>query len=189
MAIVVNSVTYNVSVVSGDNGTSIADKFRIAVADSVDFIVDALGSGSIVTLISKADSSSATDAYADVNITSAPTTQGIAATTGTRLRRYPVVLEQITAQIATALLFIDQYGVESQDTGKDGQTRMDIIDSMLQKLQGVHESGQRMILFDEVTGAEITTTTVATVSSYPDNTSDVSTTDPTSPQAWMNQVF
>lgn len=53
-----------------------------------------------------------------MNITSAPDTF-VTTTIGTREKRYPVVLEQITAEIATALLFIDEYGVEAQDTGKD----------------------------------------------------------------------
>lgn len=61
----------------------------------------------------------------------------------------------MTTQIATALLFIDIYGVESQDTGKDGAARMAAVNEDLQKLQGVHESGQRIILFDEVTNEEL----------------------------------
>lgn len=99
------------------------------------------------------------------------------------------MIEQITAEIATALLLIDIYGVESQDTGKDGQTRMEIINAVLQKLQGVHESKQRITIFDEVTGAEIAVTSTLDVISYPNNTSETDPTDPTSPHTWMNQEF
>lgn len=189
MAVIINGTTYNVAVTSGAKPSAIADLFRVAAEDSADFIVDPLGFGAIVRIVSKTTSVSKSTAYAEVNITTAATTNGIAATIGTRAQRYPVVLEQLTAEIATALLFIDQYGVESQDTGKDGQTRMDVIDAKLQKLQGVHESGQRMVIFDEVSGAEIAGSTIGAVSSYPNDTSDESTTDPTSPQVWMNQEF
>lgn len=51
------------------------------------------------------------------------------------MKRYTPVIEQITAEIATALLFIDIYGVESEDTGKDGYSRMEVVDAKLQKLQ------------------------------------------------------
>ena len=103
--------------------------------------------------------------------------------------RYPVVLEQITAQIATALLFIDQYGIESQDTGKEGQNRMDSVDAILQKLQGVHESKQRISIFDEVTYAEIATTTLGSTTSYPNETSNANEEDPTAPISFINKVF
>lgn len=54
-----------------------ADKFRIAAADATGFLVDALGSGSVVTIISTADSTSATTAYAQVNVTAATQAEGI----------------------------------------------------------------------------------------------------------------
>lgn len=110
-------------------------------------------------------------------------------TIGTRAKRYPVIVEQYTAEIAAALLFIDQYGVESQNTGKDGKSRMDAVDEQLQKLQGVHESNQRIKIIDEVTHLEIATSTDTNVVSYPNDTSEDSETDPTSPIAYMNKVF
>lgn len=91
--------------------------------------MDAYGFGATVLLISKSLSG-----YSEVDITSAPDTY-ITTTVGTRSIRYTPVIEQITAEIATALLFIDEYGVEAQDTGKDGPTRMEIINATLQKLQ------------------------------------------------------
>ena len=184
-----NSVDYAFSIASGDTANAIADKFRIAAATSADFVTDYIGSGAIVTLISKTTSINQAVGYAEVNISTVTTVNGAAALVGARLRRYPVVIEQTTAEIATALLLIDIYGVESQDTGKDGQTRMEIIDSKLQKLQGVHESGQRINIFDEVTGAEIATTDTLDVISYPNNTSETDPTDPTSPKTWINKEF
>lgn len=81
------------------------------------------------------------------------------------------------------------YGVEAQDSGKDGPTRMDRINETLQKLQGVHESGQSIKIFDEITYAEIAATTRGATVSYPNDTSDDDVDDPTSPKVWMNKVF
>lgn len=189
MAIVVNGTTYNITIEATDTASSAADKFRVAAADSEDFQVDDLGSGAEVLIISLTDSATPTTAYAEVNITSAPTTGGISGAIGTREKRYPLVIEQYTAEIAAALLFIDQYGVESQNTGKDGKTRMDAINEQIQKLQGVHESEQRIKIMDEVTHLEIPVSTDTNVVSYPNDTSEDSDTDPTSPIAYMNKVF
>jgi len=142
-----------------------------------------------VLIISLADSATTAEAYADVNITSVPATVGMGGTIGKRLKRYPLVIEQYTAEIAGALLFIDQYGVESQNTGKDGPTRMDIVNESLQKLQGVHESKQRIKIMDEVTKIEIAASSSDAVTSYPNEASDDDATDPTSPFAYMNKDF
>jgi len=42
MAVVVNTVTYDIAIVATDNASSIADKFRIAAGNSADFLVDDL---------------------------------------------------------------------------------------------------------------------------------------------------
>lgn len=69
LVVVINSVNYTISLVADDNNASVADKFRIAAKDSVDFITDDLGSGPIVTILSRTDSASATTAYAEVDVT------------------------------------------------------------------------------------------------------------------------
>lgn len=90
-----------------------------------------------MNIVSKTNSTtSTTTPYAEVNITSNPTVEGVGTEVSGRTQKYPNVLEQITGQIATALLFIDQYGIESQDTGKDGQNRMDAVDAIIKRLQG-----------------------------------------------------
>lgn len=187
LSIVINWTTYFVSISSGDTSSTVADNFRIACEGSTDFVTDEVWCGTSVLLISKLTSSAS--AYAQVNITSAPDSFGIKTKTGTRLKRYPVIIEQITAEIATSLLFIDQYGIESQNSGKDGQTRMEQINATLQKLQGVHESGQSIRIFDEVTSVEILSSTWTAAVSYPNDTSDTDSIDPTSPKAFMNKVF
>lgn len=187
--IIVNGTTYTLTIAENDTPEIMADKFRIEAALSTDFKVDALGMGATVKIVSKTNSDTLATAYAEVNITDYDTSAWIGAEVSWRTTRYPVVLEQITAQIATALLFIDQYGIESQDTWKDGQTRMDVVDAILQKLQGVHESGQRISFFDEVTFQELTVSPKWETTSYPNDTSDVDPVDPTSPVAYKNKKF
>ena len=181
LVIAINGVNYTVAVTIWETPSQISDNFRVAFDNSSDFITDDLGSGATVLLISQSQLS---DGYAEVNITSAPDTY-ITTTIGTREKRYPVVLEQYTAEIATALIMIDEYGVEAQDTGKDGPTRMDRINETLQKIQGVHESGQSIRLFDD----EISGSTSGATVSYPNDTSETDPSDSTSPKVWMNKVF
>ncbi len=189
LGIIINATTYNISVVSWDTASIIADKFRIATQDSTDFVSDDLWLGTTVLLISTTTSTDSATAYAEVNITTAPDSYWIKTRIWTRKKRFPVMIEQIAAEIATALLFIDQYWIESQDTWKDGPTRMEIINETLQKLQWVHESWQSIRIFDEVTSAEISATTQNSAVSYPNDTSETDTEDPTSPKMFINKVF
>lgn len=186
MAIVINGTTYNIWVVLWDTWNTVADKFRVACESSEDFINDSLWFWSQVLLISK--STDNTTAYWQVNITSAPTTQGISASIWTRQIRYTPFLEQLTSEIATALLFIDIYWIESQDTGKDWINRMEAINETLQKIQGTSDTWQIINLFDEVTKQTLENSTSYTTS-YPNDTSNESTTDSTSSNITMNKVF
>jgi len=77
IAIVINAVTYNITVTEGDTATKVADTFRIACQDSDDFVTDDLGLGTTVQLISNTTSVSIATAYAEVDITSAPDSLGI----------------------------------------------------------------------------------------------------------------
>jgi len=189
MTIVVNWVDYPISIVNWDTPDSAADKFRVAAINSTDFKVDNLGLWEEVTIVSFTDSEDTVTAYAEVNITAAPDTQWITTTIWTRTQRYPQTLDQAAAEIATALLFIDIYWIESQDTWKDGETRMDSVNELLRKLQGTDESGQNMKIYDDITHIEITESTLWNAESYPNDTSDVSKTDPTSPKMFINKEF
>ena len=189
MSVVINWTTYDVDIVSWDTLDQIADKFRIVTIKSEDFIFDWLWLWEEVTIISLSDSENDTTAFSEVNITSAPVTVWVTATIWGRKQRYPQILDQVAAEIAAALLFIDIYWVEAQDSWKDGENRMDRVNELLRKLQWVDESWQNMKIFDDVKKIEITTSTVSQPESYPNNTSDVDTTDPTSPKAFINKVF
>jgi len=187
MAIVINWNTYNVTITSWDSLDTIADIFRALTP--TDFVFDWLWLWEEVTIISESDSENDTTAFAEVNITSAPVTVWITATIWSRITRYPQTLDQVAAEIATALLFIDIYWIEAQDSWKDGENRMDRVNELLMKLQWVDESWQVIKIFDDVTKVEISTSSLANADSYPNDTSDVDTLDPTSPKAFINKVF
>lgn len=189
IAVVINWTTYNVSIVNWDSLDTIADTFRITVWSSTDFVIDWLWLWEEVTIISQSNSINDSTAFSEVNITSAPTTVWIVATIWARIRRYPQVLDQATAEIATALLFIDQYGIESQDTGKEGETRMDVVNALLRKFQWTDDSWQIMKIFDDVTELEISESPDWQPESFPNDTSDVDKNDPTSPKIFINKVF
>lgn len=66
---------------------------------------------------------------------------------------------------------------------------MEVVNATLQKLQGVHESGQGIKLFDEITYMELSASSGNDATSYPNDTSDTDPSDPTSPKAFMNKIF
>jgi hypothetical protein len=63
--------------------------------NSAGFVTDSYGMGATVSIISKTNSVSLATAYAEVNITSAPTIEGIGANIGERVSKYPNILDQI----------------------------------------------------------------------------------------------
>lgn len=190
MAIVINSVTYNISITSGLTASQAADLFRDAIRSATTLkSVDSIGDGAEVVVVSIEDSSDFTTANAQVNITSATTAQGISAAIGTRTERYAPMIDQIVAEIAAALLLMDNYGIEAQDTPKDGDRRMERINEILQKIQGVHQSGQVIKLFDEITKEELTYSLSSAPSYIPNTTTNDDVTNPTAYQMSINSVF
>lgn len=173
MAIVVNGTTYNVAVTLGLTAMAAANLFRQAAVASNDFYVDVEASESadtIVTIISRSDSENLTTADAEVTISSAPTTNGISAAIGTRSDRYPPYITQLSTEIATALLYMDNYGAEAEDTPKDGVARMEKLDKMLAQIQGTDDKSKVVIkLYDEVTGEELPANSGSLPSGYPDD--------------------
>ena len=190
MGIVVNDETYSITISLDLSASEAADLFRIAAIDSSDFkIVDSVGDGEQVLIVSKTDSSSLATSLAEVNITSAPTTAGISGAIGTRSSRYAPMMDQITAEIAASLLLLDNYGLEAQDTPKDGAARMERINETLQKIQQVHKSGQVIKLFDEITKEELTISTSASVNFLPNTSTNSDVDDPTSAKMGINDEF
>lgn len=189
MAVVVNSTTYNLTIALSQTAATTADLLRAAT--STDFITDRVGSGATVTLISRTSSSTLTTANAEVNVTSVPNTAGVSGTIGTRSDRYPPLLTQISADIAAALLLQDNYGVEAQDTPKDGYARMKQLNKMLMQLQGTANDAPNLYLFDEVTHEELSKSTLGDPQYLPNDTTTDSTdpTDSTATYFTINGTF
>jgi len=189
MTIVINGVDYDIAISNGLTAAQAADLFRDVSMDSIDFVVDTVYGEEQVTIKSKDCTSTFATGNAQVNITSAPTTEGIVGTIGNRIDNYAGAVDQMVAEIAAALLLIDNYGIEAADTNRDGQNRMDAINDTLQKLQGVHPSGQTINLYDDICSVAYAESSSSLPSFYPNNTSDVSITDPTAPKFTTNSVY
>ncbi len=190
MTITINGTGYDIAITADLTASEAADLFRISAIGSADFkVVDSIGGGEVVTIVSLTTSSSLTTALAEVNITDASTTEGVSGTIGTRENRYAPIIDQITAEMAAALLLIDNYGIEAQDTPKDGRTRIDMINETLQKIQQVHESGQVIKLFDEITKEELAISASGSSGFLPNVTTNNDTDDPTSAKIGINKVF
>jgi len=188
MAIVVNGVTYSISITSGMTAARAAELFRIAAKDSAHFVV--FLNDAVATLISKTTSSDIVIADAEVNITSAPTTAGITATIGTRADRYPLIISELTAEIAAALLLMDNYGPEAQDTPKDGEKRLYMAKKELKQLQGTDKNDITIDIYDEVTGLEVPSSDGEDqIGYFPDDESAVSTSEPTAARLTINDSW
>jgi len=178
ISITINSVVHSFAVTSGETANTLCDRFRETVATSDDFITDIVGSGTLVTLISKEDNT------AQVNITTITSVAGITITDGTRSDRFPPSLTYLSADIATALLLQEEYGTEAEGTAKDGFIRMEQALKVLKRLQGTSQPTMRV--FDEVTNLELPQAEQDNIRGYPNNTSYNSTTDDTKPYITMN---
>lgn len=189
MTITVNSVNYIVAITDTLTPSAAADLFRLAVMGETNatFQVDAVGSGVAVSMTTcNQDEDSA-----DVKITSTDpqTVQGIVATGGTVVQVAPPMIENLATQIAAALLLIQDYGVESQDTDKEGFKRMafwvgdEEAPGMLTMIQE-----KKMKVFD-CSGTELASSSTQQIKFFPTEASRDDATDPTANKFTMNQQF
>lgn len=178
MTITINGTNYVVAITNGMTATRVAELFRTAAKDSDDFIVQL--NGAVATLISKTTSSDISTADDEVNVTAAALTVGVTPTVGSRLDRYPLIIDQITAEIAASLLLMDNYGAEAENTPKDGEKRYTIAMATLSQIQGKKEDEAVLNIYDEVTGAEITSGSTDSPGFYPTDTSAEDDDYPTS---------
>jgi hypothetical protein len=197
MSVIINGVTYQITISNGLTSSSAADLFRVAVKDSVHLqtegYVSEESSEATVVIISKTDSGVLATADAEVNITNAGgTVNGITGTAGTRSDRYTPFITQLSTEIATALLYFDNYGLEAENTPQDGAARMDRLDEILLQLQGESEKYATLRLYDEIDKTELTLSdTGAPRYRATDTTSDedYDGDDPTIPQVTITQKF
>jgi len=180
MTIVINGVDYNLSILNLMTASQVADLFRDLT--STDFAIDRFYGEEQVKIISKSCSSADSS---QVTVSNAPLTAGISVAIGTIQDSYPAIVDQVVADIACALLLIDNYGVESADTNKDGYNRMDRINETLLKLQGNSKDGFKIDLYDEVCNQELLISNSSKPSYLPSN----ATAETTSAKFTINQVF
>jgi len=105
-------------------------------------------------------------------------------------RRYTLpithdMLSFLNLEIAVALLFMDQYGENSEDTDKGWERRLKFLMGELEKIA----TGE-VQLRDPSTGAELPRTALGQPSFYPNAaSSDPSAPDSTQPKFRMNKVY
>lgn len=193
----INGSTYAISISNTLTASAAADLMRVAMVNSTDFttlgyISEETSGDAVLTIISRTDSSVLVTASAEVNITDAGgTVQGITATAGTVQDRYTPLISQISAEIASALLLMDNYGIEAQDTPKDGVAKMDRLDEILSQLQGTSDK-ITLKLYDEVDHTELTQSSSGLPSYKPTvatSDDDYTGDDPTQPNVTIKEKF
>jgi len=188
LTITINGTGYDVSIVSGQTAARTAELFRSSAKNSDDFIVSL--SGAVITIISRISTNGMTDideADEAIEVSTITPTAGITGTIGVRSDKYPPILSEFAAEIAAALLLKDNYGIEAQDTPKDGDKRLLNIMRQMEQIQ--NEKGVKLNIYDEVTGLELESAGDTDLAFYPDAVSFASPTESTAPNIRNNQVF
>jgi len=95
------------------------------------------------------------------------------------------MLSFLNLEIAVALLFMDQYGENSEDTDKGWERRLKFLTGEIEKI-----ANGEVQLRDPSTGAEMPRTTLGQPSFHPSlASSDPAATDSTQPKFTMNKVY
>lgn len=97
----------------------------------------------------------------------------------------PDLIAFLSLEITIAILFIDQYGENSEDTDKGWERRLKFLMGQLEDLR----TG-KLKLINPTTGQEYPRTSLGQPSFYPNaESSDPDATDSTAPKVSMNQVW
>ena len=189
MTITIQSINYAIAIVNGLTASAAADLFRTAVLaqTSATFQTDGLGNGATVTL----NNCNQNELPGDVTITSTDpqTVQGVTSTGGSVLEIGASLVESITRQIAAALLLIQEYGPESQDTDKDGYKKLAVFVGDPESTGFlVQISNKTMKVFD-CSGTELPASSTKQVSFFPTEASRTDEEDPTANKITMNQLY
>lgn len=180
LTLTIGGVAHALAITSGLTASQAADLLRVSlVGDDEVFCPDAIGSGEVVTIISRTTSADLSTANTEVTVTGSAA-GGITPTVGTRFDRYPQLIEQLSADIAAALLLMDNFGLEEEGTTRDGMGKIALAKETLKMIQGVDSIEASLRVLDEVTGEEIATSGKPVPVGYPNTVSDDSgDTDPT----------
>jgi len=180
LTIVIDGVSYAISIISTLTASAAADLFRQAVAASASatFTTDGLGNGAVVYLYSNGG-----DDSTQVDMTSGAAAGGITPTEGTVTEIAVPMVESLTTQVATALLFIVEYGPESEDTDKDGYKLLSLAETALKAIR------KKEIKLYDFDGDELPTASTRRLSFWPTTASQDDGENDTANKFTRNKVF
>lgn len=187
MSVVVNGVTYSISISTGTTAEQCAQQMRDMV--SSDFYTDQIDDTAKATLISKSDSGNLTTANAQVNVATIVTAGGITATISAKSDRHCPLVDEVTAEYAAGLLLYQNYGVEAQNTPNDGSLRLDKAGEAIARIAGISDDGKVDVLLDEFTNVEFTTLETFSPTGLPNDTTNADATNSTMPYVTANMRF
>jgi len=157
MTIAVGGVTLDVAISNLLTASQAADLFRTEALDNGTFVTDVLGSGATVTLYS---TDGGVPSQVTISSVDPQTVSGIVATGGTLTEISIPMVESLTAQAAAAYLLMAEYGMEQQDTDKDGAKFLALVREILEKIRDKKEK-----LFD-FAGVELSRSTTKSLSFF-----------------------
>lgn len=189
MDITVNSVTYSFDVANGDSSATVANKFRNAASSSVDFVTNPVGSGSKALLVAKDCTGNQSLQMQQVTVDSISSVGGITTNVVGFSTYYPETLNWITAEIAADLILSDNYGVEAQDTPKDGNQRLVNAMNFLKSFQEATETTPYMKIMDNICGTEIPNSTFSDPEYLPNEITNNNQSNPTTPNVGINTQY
>lgn len=180
LTLTIGGVAHALAITSGLTASQAADLLRASLVEDTEvYSPDGIGSGAIVTIISRSTSTNLTDANTEVTVTGSAA-GGITPSFGTKTDKYPALIEQLSADIAAALLLMDNFGLEEEGTTRDGFARIELAKQTLKMIQGVDTLESSLRVIDEVNGEEIALSGKPVPVGYPNDVSDDSGgTDPT----------
>lgn len=135
LTITIDGTAYAIAITNLMTAAQAADAFRALALESDSFVLDGLGSGSVVTFYSRGGSDS--DAVTISNNDSPQS--GITATGGTVTEVAAPLVEHLATEVAASYLLINEYGEEAQDTNKDGVRRLALVRAMLESIRNKEE--------------------------------------------------
>jgi len=167
MTITINGTAYVLAITSGLTAIGAADLFRIAAANSSDFIVNGLYSDEQVTI-----NNQTADSYAEVTISSATqTVAGITVTNGNRQEVGIPDLRAVCAECASAFFLMN---VVNDQGRSEGQLIMEkTVEPFLQKI----DTGY--IKLYDFEGNELATSSDNLIETYPNSASSDDEDNPT----------
>lgn len=187
--VTINGTAYTMSVTNGMTASQVADLFRAEAEDNEDFYLDFIGDGAEVRIVSKTDTTTnETTPTAEVTVTSAPTAVGISLASSV-LDYYPGMMRQLSADIATALLYQNQYGKESEDTPTDGYAKMEVLQQILDQIAGIDPEKTPIRILDDYTKIELSTSLNDLPRGLPNASTNGSTDNDTTPFVSINSIF